>query len=755
MNPLAKRLTYRMMAVVLVMMSVVAGFTYFSVREYMLDEAEARYTGILLRMHGEFRRRLSDVHVAVKNSVHEIERDIDEPEKMYGHLERLLRLNRNISFSALMFRPDFYPELGRYFVPAARRDSLGGLEVKRAERDWGYDRAVWYRRGIEEDSARWIGSFVDKDSVAESIRRDLQATYATPIHDREGRFAAMLNVELSLKAMQRKMMEDIEGVNEKFEKGRKRKSYCFVMNREGAYVIHPHMNTGVQEFGSSGVQESGSSGVQKSGRSGVREFGSSGVQEMTSKESGRAMIEVDGVPAWIYYKAIKFTDWIIVIVVPKDILFYNGRMLNAIILITLLIGFVVIYLICRRMINETTTPVTAAKAALERELKIAHDIQMAMLPNSRTPELQNSRTPELLNSYDIFASLTPARDVGGDLYDYYLRDHRLFFCIGDVSGKGMPAALMMAVMRAMFRSETRRAEEAAAIVTTMNRSLSEETTSGYFVTMFVGILDLTNGHLDYCNAGSEAPLVIGRSPMALPIKPNLPVGALDDWNYEGQQTQLQPEDMLFLYTDGLSEARNEKGEQFGRQHVCRLANEHSDATPEQLVRLMEEEVHRHAGDAAQSDDITLLTIRWKPLTPHLSIEASMDEIGSLRPYIERVCQQAGLDGKATKRLRLGAEEAVANVINHGHATAVTLSAQRTDTQLLLTIDDDGLPFDPTKGTDTDLTIPADQRPPGGMGLILLHEMTDGLKYQRTDGHNVLTLIKQISPEADASGTNKF
>ena len=754
-NSLAKRLTFRIMAVVVVMMTVITSIVYFSVREYMLEEAQQRYMGILFRMHEEFRRRLSDVYVAVKNNVHDIERDIDEPEKMYEHVERIMRLNPTISSSALMFSHDYYPELGEYFVPMGTRDSTGRIEVSRSESIVDYHEAPWYCKGLEADSGAWMGTLFDRHDVSESFRRRLPAMYATPIHDREGKSVAMLCVELSLKSMQRKIIEDIEEINEKFEKGRRHKSYCFVIDSEGTYVIHPDKERMLTELDNRMV-----------------------AQAMKEKK-GKAMIEVDGVPSWIYYRSIKYTDWTIVIVVPKDILFYNGRMLNTIILLVVMIALIAIYLICRRMISKITTPVTVAQAAMERELKIAHDIQMAMLPNLSTLKSPLGSAAWLVQEFsnlnsqipiDLHASLTPARDVGGDLYDYYLRDNRLFFCIGDVSGKGMPAALMMAVMRAMFRSETRRADSATALVETMNRNLSEESTAGYFVTMFVGVLDLTTGHLDYCNAGHEAPILItnyelrrakdegqrtkdelritkddrdsefGIRNSVLPVKPNLPVGALPDWVYEGQEAQLHAGDMLFLYTDGLSEAKNPSGQLFGRQQVLQIAASHSDDSAQQLVQTMEAEVHRHIAEAPQSDDITLLAIRWNG-NRTLTMRASMDEIGQLQPYIESVARQAGIDGKETKRLRLAVEEAVVNVINYGQATTITLHSTVTDGQLLLAIDDDGVPFDPTANSATDLSLPPDQRPPGGMGIILLHKMTDGLSYQRTDGHNILTITK--------------
>ena len=166
----------------------------------------------------------------------------------------------------------------------------------------------------------------------------------------------------------------------------------------------------------------------------------------------------------------------------------------------------------------------------------------------------------------------------------------------------------------MFRSEAHRADRAADIVDAMNRNLCEEYTGGDFVTMFVGILDLTTGHLDYCNAGHALPILTG---CLMDVKRNLPVGALSDWDYEGQQTQLQPGDMLFLYTDGLSEAENSKEKMLGIKPIQKLASEHSTDTAQQLVELMEAEVRHHAGDAEQNDDITLMAIKWQP-TSHPS-----------------------------------------------------------------------------------------------------------------------------------------
>ena len=775
-NSLAKRLTYRVMIVVMVMLVFITGIVYFSVRNYMLDEAQERYVGILLRMQEEIRRRLSDIYVAAKNNVHDIERDIDHPDMMYDHMERIVKMNPAVKSSAILFLPDYYPGKKGTFTPMIRRDSTGQMYIARTDSVYGYFRAPWYQDCLKSDTGIWVGAHFEPNRVAEANRRTMFTTYATAVHNHQGQSVGLLCVQLSLQSMHRDFIREIKKMNDKYEKGHKHKSYCFIIDHHGNYIVHPDESRMLNE---SFVEQTKQTPDTLDDRV---------VAKMVKGERGEAMMNVDGVHSWIYYRTIKYVDWTMVIVVPEEVIFYNGQILNTIILLTMLIGLVAIYFICRHLVKQTTKPLhlfamsadqvalgnfssplpeiktsdevrllhdafenmqtslsiyveqlrktITLKAALEQELKIAQGIQMAMLPKNA---LSSSERKDI----DLYASLTPARDVGGDLYDYFLRDNRLIFCIGDVTGKGVPAALLMAVMRAMFRSEARRADSASAIVETMNRNLTEESTAGYFVTMFVGILDLSTGHLDYCNAGHEAPLVDGEP---LPIKRNLPIGALPDWIYEGQETQMKDGDMLFLYTDGLTESMDVEGRQLGRKHVLQLVQAHSNDTTQQLVEHMEAEAHQHAGKAEQSDDITLLAIKWQrqeSKANKLVMKASMDDIGRLLPFVTEVAQQAGIDEKETKRLRLAVEESVANIINYGEATGITLQAKVEDGQLVLTIDDDGKPFDPTEGSVTDLSVPPDQRPPGGMGIILLQQMTDGLAYQRSNEHNILTLRKGV------------
>jgi serine phosphatase RsbU (regulator of sigma subunit) len=427
----------------------------------------------------------------------------------------------------------------------------------------------------------------------------------------------------------------------------------------------------------------------------------------------------------------------------------------------LLLGFIVYRAVAYLRRLQT---MSAEKERIAGELRVAHDIQQSMIPKTFPgfPERDD---------LELYAQLTPAREVGGDFYDFLIRDERLYFCVGDVAGKGIPAALLMTVMRALFRTEAGRnlseklkvksekfatadgSEKltAAAIVQGLHAAMCEEQTDGYFVTMCVGGLDLTTGELDYCNAGHEKPIVLSEKLIdkneklatALDSKRNLPVGALPSWQFEGQQVQLTAGEMLFLYTDGLNEARDAHDRPLSRDRVLSLARQHSDETPRHLVELMEAAAHNHAAGIEQSDDITLMVLRWLG-SNRLELQTDGSDLALLEGFVEQVARRAHLSDYETPRLRVAVEEAVTNVISYARATSIVLTSEVRDAVLRLTVTDDGQPFDPTTAPMADTSIPADQREEGGLGILFIRRMSDALEYRRENGRNVLTIKKNIS-----------
>ena len=257
--------------------------------------------------------------------------------------------------------------------------------------------------------------------------------------------------------------------------------------------------------------------------------------------------------------------------------------------------------------TEELTRTTTEKATIESELNVAHTIQMSMLPKTFPPYPQR-------NDIDIFGQVQPAKAVGGDLFDFFIRDEKLFFCIGDVSGKGVPASMFMAVARSLFRNVASHIPSPNIIAKALNESMSEGNDMNMFVTMFVGVFDLPTGVLTYCNAGHDSPLLIGQSVEVLPCDPNLPIGVYSDWDFTVQQITIAPETTLFLYTDGLNEAENIYHQQFGDERLIELAQEQlaaGNVSPEPLIERMMAAVHFFAGEADQSDDLTMLAIQYK------------------------------------------------------------------------------------------------------------------------------------------------
>ena len=250
--------------------------------------------------------------------------------------------------------------------------------------------------------------------------------------------------------------------------------------------------------------------------------------------------------------------------------------------------------------------VTAAKGRIEGELKVAQEIQLSMLPRPYNPAAD-------MNRLDVFGALTPAREVGGDLYDFLIRDGKLFFCIGDVSGKGVPAALVMATTLCRFRIGASYVDDVATAVTYINKYTCEGNDTCIFVTFFMGMLDLETGVLRYCNAGHNKPVVIGNGKLTmgngeyLDAKPNLPLGVYDDETYEERACILPPGAMLFLYTDGLTEAMTAQHDQFGSERM--MAQLQSGTSCQEQIERMTEAVHAFVGDDPQSDDLTMLAIR--------------------------------------------------------------------------------------------------------------------------------------------------
>jgi serine phosphatase RsbU (regulator of sigma subunit) len=244
----------------------------------------------------------------------------------------------------------------------------------------------------------------------------------------------------------------------------------------------------------------------------------------------------------------------------------------------------------------------AAQERIENELKIARDIQMSMVP-STFPEREG---------LDMYASMTPAKEVGGDLYGYVMQGDRLYFALGDVSGKGVPASLFMAQATRLFMTLAKQGMMPVEICTRMNDALSgEDNESGMFVTLFLGLVDLTTWHLDFCNAGHNPPVIGGGENNAdfLEMQPNAPIGLWPGLEYEGEEIDSIKGRPLFIYTDGLNEAENRQQEQFGDDRLLDILRHTQFDTAQQVIDTLKAEVEQHRDGAEPNDDLTMMCIR--------------------------------------------------------------------------------------------------------------------------------------------------
>ena len=639
------RLTRRIVLIVLVVMLFVATLISFLIIVGMGSQMEEHYQGTVEFTNEKLASLLSSVEISANNNVDELQQNLDSPESVFEAMTRELQLNPHVTGFGLGFIPNFFPSQGTYFEPYVNHEDGRIVRKQIGGPDHDYLLAEWYVKTVEKDTGHWSDPYIDNEGA-----QDMLCTYALPVKDREGNLAGVFGTDISLGWLSDQLKE-----NDRKENARARRSnseadekvYSFIIGRYGEYLAHPDRERVLIDHFYRHLDRGADSTRN-------RQL----VQSMINGEHGSADLVIDGTLSHIIYAPLERTGWSMAIVVPSALLFMPGIVVGMVILFVLLVGLLVVSLMCRHIIRKVTRPLTylaqsagevakghfdtplpsiryndeigqlrdsfanmqlsldqyiqqltsatAQRAAMENELNIARDIQMSMLPKTFPPY------PER-RDLDIYGQLTPAKAVGGDLYDFHIRDEKLFFCIGDVSGKGVPASLVMAVTSAQLRTMSSGEAHPQRIVGALNRSEATHNESMMFVTLFVGVLDLKTGRLQYCNAGHNAPVLISKDRQVgfFPVDANLPVGVVAEWSYTVQEITLEPGSTLLLYTDGLSEAENPERAQFGEDRILETLRRIPSTEPPVLVSSMTDAVHKFVNGAEQSDDLTMLAIRYQ------------------------------------------------------------------------------------------------------------------------------------------------
>ena len=611
---------------------ILAFFFYFhsartSVRAESVEHAQVSLDNTILQID----QVLNSVETALQNISWVVTDKLDQPDYMYALTQQVLHSNSHVVGSAIAFEPYYYPEKGVMFSPYSYRDGEEIRSKQLGTKDYDYHYMDWYLIPKLLEKPYWSEPYYDEGGADV-----IMTTYSFPMYDADGNLYAIFTADISLEWF----TEKVEAIKPYPN------SFNMMIGRGGKFLVHWEKEAILNEtvFATSYLvngEELKSMGHKMvDSERGMETFGS-GKNELT-----------------MFYAPIKATGWSVAVAcLHSDVFAGVDRLLNRIIAIGIL-GLLLLAGFCYMTVRRLVTPLTrfagsateiaqgnftaslpdihtqdemktlrdsfehmqqslvayidelkdttVKKERIESELRIAREIQMGMVPKifPAFPDRED---------VDLYAKLIPAKEVGGDLYDFFIENEKLYFIVGDVSGKGVPASLVMAVTCRLFRTVASHFQTPAEIVTALNDTLAENNESNMFCTFFLGILDLQTGHMQYCNAGHNAPVLMRTSGETefMSVVPNLPLGLFERFAYEGQECTLMKGESLFLYTDGVTEAENSDKELYSDEHLLEFLEMHRQKRPSELAEEVFSDIVRHAADAEQSDDITIMCLNYK------------------------------------------------------------------------------------------------------------------------------------------------
>ena len=393
-------------------------------------------------------------------------------------------------------------------------------------------------------------------------------------------------------------------------------------------------------------------------------------------------------------------------------------------------------------INSTVTTlkryIAEAAARIDKELHFANVIQASVLPSS-FPAFPGR------NDFDIYASMTPAKEVGGDFYDFYmLPGDRLAYLVADVSGKGISAAMFMMTAKTLIKSLAEKEPDVSKVLTDANAELCRNNEAEMFVTCWMGIIDLNTGVVTYSNAGHNPPAVRhqGGDYEFLTGRHSFVLAGMDGVRYRKSEFTLAPGDEIFIYTDGVTEATDAHNELFGDPRLLESLNAHKGLDSMTLCKTVRADIDAFVGEAPQFDDITMLSLKISPkdvleLKPEDGTQTQVDE------FLEAIYEREGVPMKTVFKMNVAVDEMYSNIIYYSKATSVKISCTVKDRNIELVFSDNGVPFDPLSKKDPDTTLSAEDRDIGGLGILMVKKTMDSVDYKYINGQNILTLTKKF------------
>jgi len=637
MRGIAFKLILFIMTGITLIFALIFGYNYLYSRKILLKNVEDNARNLALATTNRIDKILRSMEVATTNLATFLQQTgYSDKKRLLNLIRSFVECNPEIYGSTIAFEPYAYDKNSLYFSPYFYKSDNETKFTYIGGEGYPYFYWTWYQLPKELNRPVWNEPYYD-----EGAGNIIMSTFSVPLYrtvSGEKEFLGVLTADISLDWLQ-----EIVSSIKIFESG-----YGFLISRNGTIVTHPFKDLIMHET-IFGVAE-GRRDAQ------LRAIGREMIKGKTGFVPFTSIVTED--KCWMAYCPVPSTGWSLAVIYPQDELMADAISLNRTVIMLFLVGFFLLLGVIvfnarsitkplRMLANATRvistgnldaefpqiksrdevgnlsesfvymqnslkryikdlTETTAAKERIESELKVAREIQMSIIPKIFPPF---PHRPE----FDIYACIKPAREVGGDLYDFFfIDDEHICFMIGDVSGKGVPASLFMAVTKTLFKASTSQGTKPDEILTRLNNELARDNESSMFVTIFCGILNTKTGEISYANAGHNPPLLLrqGKEADFLLLSGSVAVGAMEGLSFKTEKLNLHPGECLFMYTDGVTEATNLKDELFSERRLQNDLSVFREKPIQDVVLGLMEKIEDFSQGAPQADDITMMILKY-------------------------------------------------------------------------------------------------------------------------------------------------
>lgn len=766
------RLSLYIISLVALIFCLTMAFFYEFAKQKATEQAINRTDMMLTGMVNNITMELMSVETTIKSVAWLIEEQKLKEDSICSILKSIVKHNPFISGSAIAYLPNRSQEKETELMFYASRNG-SAIECKKVDNTkYHYLSSEWFDVPVKTARLHWSEPYFD-----DGIGNMYMCTFSMPILDSEGSMFAVLTADISLNEFK----ENIQQLKPHKE------CISYFLSREKQYITDSGLDSVKSNMVREEIEERQSLKKTDKSNSKLKKTEYFYSEELSEELS-------DEFDVYIFHTTVPCTDWSIWSTYPRDAIMdqvykplYN---IIKIALLGLILLFLVTYFAIKRLVaplrqfaasaKEIATgnfnvslPViksqdemldlrqafeymqqnlatyveelrvtTTQKKKIENELSIAKEIQQGMLPR---------RIKSLREKFqiDLDAILKPVKEVGGDLYDFFMLDNKLFFFIGDVSGKGVPAALFMATTRSLLRAVMTNDLSAEQTIRRINSVIDTINNQGMFVTCFFAILDTQTGRMEFCNAGHNPPVIIPADGDAqfLEVETNIAVGLLDDYDFVGQSITITPGTKIVLYTDGVVEAEDNQHKLYSDEKLIEVLNHNRKEDSKSMIKTIEQSVEKHSNGADQSDDLAILILEYKPqqskIVIDFEINNKLEHTVDIERIINRMAVELNISESILGEIRLALEEIVVNTIMYGYeegeSDTIKIQAERDEHSLTITIRDRGRAFDPTLALEPDL----DSSAIGGLGIYLVRNIMDGVTYRRIEDMNQLIMTKNI------------